>query len=86
MADLGSRLEALECRACGQEIGPDRLVGICPNCGHTLFARYRTDGFDARAWWASLGSRPWSLWRYREMLPVRSAEAVTTRGGGCTSI
>jgi threonine synthase len=86
MSDTGSRLKVLECRACCTEVDPKRLVGTCPSCGHTLFARYRTGDFDARAWWASLEGRPWTLFRYREMLPVHDASAVTTLGEGCTAI
>ncbi len=86
MGETGSRLEALVCRACGAETAADVRVGTCPSCGHTLFARYRTEGLDARAWWDSLGNRPWTLWRYREMLPVRREEAVATLGEGCTAV
>ncbi len=86
MGGTGSRLDRLACRGCGRDSEPDRLIGTCPECGQALFAEYRTDRFDARSWWASLGNRPWTLWRYREMLPVREEAAVTTLGEGCTAI
>jgi len=79
-----SRLSYLECRACCTQLEPDRPVGTCPTCGHTLFAGYDTVGWDARTWWAELQSRPATLWRYRELLPVRESARVATLGEGFT--
>ena len=82
----GSRLAGLECRACCAQHSADHVVGSCPSCGHTLFAVYSTDRWDARAWWRSLAGRPATLWRYRELLPVRATEHITTLGEGFTPI
>jgi len=82
----GSRLSALECRACCSQVGFVNPVGTCPTCGHTLFAIYDTADWDARAWWKSLAGRPSTLWRYRELLPVQEMANVVTLGEGFTPI
>ena len=82
----GSRLTALECRACCTSIEADHPVGTCPTCGHTLFAVYDTKGWDGKAWWDGLVGRPATLWRYRELLPVREMARIVTLGEGFTPI
>ena len=86
MSTTGSLLRALECRACGGEVDPNHLVGTCPTCGHALLATYDLARLDARHWWSALADRPRSLWRYHELLPVQSFEAVVTLGEGCTPL
>jgi threonine synthase len=82
MTGTGSLLVSLDCRACCSQFDPDRSVGPCPTCGHTLLATYDLSKLDGRAWWDGLGGRVASLWRYRELLPVRSVEQVVTLGEG----
>jgi len=81
-----SRLIGLECRACCTSCSSESPVGTCPTCGHTLFAVYRFDDWDARSWWRKLAERPRSLWRYRELLPVRSEREVVTLGEGFSPV
>jgi threonine synthase len=81
-ASTGSRLKSLECRACCTVVDPDTPHGPCPTCGHTLFATYDLEGLDGRAWLRSLAGRPPSLWRYRELLPVRDPAAIASLGEG----
>ncbi len=86
MTDTGSLLTSLECRACCTTVDPERPVGTCPTCGHTLLAAYRLDRLDGPAWWDSLLARPPMLWRYAELLPVRRAESIVTLGEGYSPI
>jgi threonine synthase len=86
MAETGSLLTGLECRSCCTTLGADRVVGICPTCGHTLFATYdlekgRTDRILDR-----FRERPFNLWRYRELLPVQDASQIVTLGEGGTPV
>ena len=53
---------------------------MCPACGHTLFARYDLDRLDGRSWWGELRDRPPTLWRYRELLPVRDDRNIVSLG------
>ena len=80
MAATGSLLRALVCRACCAEVGSDELRGTCPTCGHTLSAEYDLGRLDGPAWWNELSHREPTLWKYRELLPVRERSAVVTLG------
>ncbi len=84
MSSTGSLLSALECRACCTQVEPNHLVGTCPTCGHALLAVYDLTRVDGPRWWSSLAGRPRTLWRYRELLPVQSSDAIVTLGEGCT--
>jgi threonine synthase len=39
-----------------------------------------------RAWWRRLAQRPWTLWRYRELLPVRDFAGRVDLGEGGTPL
>ena len=86
MGDTGSLLASLECRACCSQVDASRPVGTCPTCGHTLFATYDITRLQPRTWRTRLGQRPASLWRYRELLPVRRPESVASLGEGFSPI
>lgn len=86
MPGTGSRFEGLSCPACGADVGIDRPVGPCPACGSTLFARYALPAFNGPRWWRSLAGRATTLWRYRELLPVRDPEHIVSLGEGCSPV
>jgi threonine synthase len=75
-----SFLSGLECRACCTTVKPDRLIGVCPTCGHTLLATYDLEAARAVLTPARWKERPGGVWRYRELLPVRSLDSVVTLG------
>ncbi|HVB96457.1 MAG TPA: threonine synthase [Chloroflexota bacterium] len=79
-------LDHLECSACAATYDADQLHTVCPSCGKVLIAKYdlkkvrdavRPDDFTRRSG---------SLWRYREVLPVRNPENVVTLGEGWTPL
>ncbi len=80
MIDGVSLLSGLECRACCTLVEADRLIGVCPTCGHALLATYRLEdappGFRPEHW----RTRPGGVWRYRELLPVRASRAIASLG------
>ncbi|MGA8710844.1 MAG: threonine synthase [Thermoplasmata archaeon] len=82
----GTRITALECRACCTQTDAGAVATTCPTCGQTLFAVYDTAHLDGRTWWNALPGRPANLWRYRELLPVREVRNITTLGEGFTPI
>ncbi len=86
MGATGSCLKGLHCRGCGNDLGADAPVGTCPTCGGALFATYDLDSLDAREWWRSLPPRPGSLWRFRELLPIRDDSHIVTLGEGGSAI
>jgi threonine synthase len=81
-----SALTVLECSRCSAgPYGADRVQGTC-ECGAPLLARY---DLAAAASWTGPGqiaTRPPSLWRYHELLPVSSAGSVVSFGEGLTPL
>jgi threonine synthase len=61
----------------------DELSSTCPQDGAPLLVRYAP--LPAK-WRFSLASRPWTMWRYREMLPVAADEEPVSLGEGATPL
>jgi len=81
-----SFLRRLECTACNAVSDADSLHTVCPKCGKVLFARYDLPAVREALRPSDLCNRPWNLWRYRELLPLRKPEHVVTLGEGMTPI
>jgi threonine synthase len=80
-----SHLAYLECSACGERYDADRPQNLCA-CGSPLLARYDLSALADTLTPGDLSDRPPSLWRYRELLPVRDPEHITTFGEGMTPL
>jgi threonine synthase len=76
----------LECTASGARYEAGLLYNLAPESGKPLYARYdlvrarRTMTKDA------LRARPFTLWRYREVLPVQDDANIVTLGEGGTPL
>jgi len=81
-----SYLRALECTACARELDADAVQGTCPRCGKVLFARYDLGGLKKAVRPDDLRGRRWDMWRYHELLPVRSEANLVTLGEGMTPL
>jgi threonine synthase len=82
---MKSLLDHLECTACGRRLSADDLHSVCPDCGKVLFARYdlaAAQGLSPR----DLHGRTWTMWRYRELMPVRDDANIVTLGEGMTPL
>jgi len=70
----------LECSRCQEDFPVDQIAQVCKNDGGPLLVRYDLrrvrDGISRDA----LGSRPSTLWRYRELLPHEDGDAVVSLG------
>jgi threonine synthase len=74
----------LACSVCSATASPDRLPTVCPSCGQPWLVRYaRTPDPALRT---RLASRPATMWRYREWLPLRPGEEPVTLGEGMTPL
>lgn len=80
-----SALSHLECSRCRQRHDADVVQGVC-SCGSPLAARYDLSAVKATVTRDDIGTREPTLWRYRELLPVRSPEAVVSLGEGMTPL
>jgi len=80
-----SFLSHLECSRTGATYDADRVQGVS-DVGAPLLARYDLEQVRAGVVPAQIASRPPTLWRYHEMLPVRDPAHVTTLGEGMTPL
>jgi threonine synthase len=81
-----SMLTHLECARCGHRHDADRLANLC-ECGGPLLARYDLESVGRAVDPAKLRQRAdRSLWRYRELLPVRDPRHVVSLGEGGTPL
>ncbi len=80
-----SALAHLECPRCGAAHGADAVIGLC-TCGSPLLARYDLDLVARTLAPPVIATRPPSLWRYHEVLPVRDRANVVTLGEGMTPL
>jgi threonine synthase len=77
--ELPTFVTHLECSLTGERYPADQLHGLS-KAGKPLLVRYDLDGIRRALPRDALASRPQTLWRYREMLPVRRAENVLSLG------
>ncbi|HYM72738.1 MAG TPA: threonine synthase [Stellaceae bacterium] len=69
----------LECGLTGERYEADVVQGLS-KAGRPLLVRYDLDGLRRALTRDMLAARPQTLWRYREMLPVRRPENVVSLG------
>ena len=76
----------LDCSACvpRRTRAADGLPGVCEVCGAPYLVRYGEPP-DVQAK-QRLAARPWTMWRYREWLPLAAGENPVTLGEGGTPL
>jgi len=74
---------SLECSSCGKTRAAEGLAGVC-ECGQPYLVRYAAvPPPGARS---ALAERDWTMWRYREWLPLAEGEQPVTLGEGGTPL
>ncbi len=68
----------LECANCGQHYDAALVHNLCTACQRPLWVRYDLPAVRSALPRAALHTRPRTLWRYRELLPLRSAENIVS--------
>lgn len=84
MAPIDSVIEYIECRDCGTRFDLDLSEFPCPECEGILDPKYDYQNLD-------IGPETWerrggSMWKYRELLPVREKDAIVSMGEGDTPL
>ena len=79
-------LTHLACTACHKEHDAAVPQNVCITCGKPLFAHYDLVAAAKTLTKESLRTREKSLWRYREVLPVKNAVDIVTLGEGWTPL
>jgi len=83
----GSELTHLEGGLSGRRYEAAQLIGVDPSDGKPLLARYDLDAAARTLTPSGLAARSTGgLWRWHELLPVRSWEFVTYMGEGSTPL
>ena len=83
---MTSYLDHLECTYCSAVYDADRLLRTCPEDGKVLFARYDLEAAAKALPRERLASRPSTMWRYEEVMPVRDPANIVTLGEGFTPL
>ena len=75
----------LQCSKCGKIYEANRLHQLC-QCGKPLLVRYDLERIRKEVKRDDIASRVNSLWRYRELLPVRDDGNIVSMGEGMTPL
>ncbi|MCY1081850.1 threonine synthase [Archangium lansingense] len=78
-------LSHLECSRCRKTHDADRVQNLC-DCGGPLLVRYDLKAVAKAVRPSDLAGRVSSLWRYREVLPLRDDKNLVTLGEGMTPL
>ena len=79
-----SSLTALACSLCGTRYDAGRLQNLCPDDGSPLLARYDLAAVTTSP--RDIQTRPPDLWRYHELLPLSSPDAIVSLGETLTPL
>lgn len=82
-----SKKISLECKNCGWHAEYTEPVKRCPVCNDDIiYARYDLQALRAQDWAAQVKQRKPGLWRYHELLPVKSTDSIVSLGEGGTPL
>lgn len=76
----------LECSACNTIHERGKLWNLCIKCSKPLLVRYDLASVSKKFTRESLTSRPSTMWRYSDVLPVENPLNVVTLGEGFTQL
>ena len=85
IADTPTFVSHLECSLKGDRYAPEKPHNLS-QANKPLLVRYDLPALSASVDKQQLASRPAGMWRYREFLPVRKTENVTSLGEVCTPL
>ena len=82
-----SSISHLACSCCGKEYNSNELQGYATCCNKPLVAKYNLDEeLSVNFFHDLLLSRPSTMWRYKEVLPVLDEKNIVSLGEGMTPI
>jgi threonine synthase len=76
----------LECSSCRREYPARQIHNTCTDCGKPLLVRYDLERISKFMTKQVLFGRAPTMWRYREVLPVRREENMISLGEGWTPL
>jgi threonine synthase len=75
-----------ECINCKKTYGIDEIVYFCKKCGDILEIKFGLEELDEAFQKSEWRSKPLSVWRYRDFLPIHEATQTVTLGEGGTGL
>ncbi|MBW2307413.1 MAG: threonine synthase [Deltaproteobacteria bacterium] len=82
---MSGYLHGLECTKCDAYYQGDTTRALC-DCGSPLLVRYELEAIRKAVTPKDIACRLPSMWRYRELLPVRDDKAIVTMREGFTPL
>ncbi|UCF19528.1 MAG: threonine synthase [Gemmatimonadota bacterium] len=76
----------LHCSRCGWQRDPEGTPGVCEVCGAPLLVDYPLEQLAEHFRPESVEGRPWTMWRYREVMPLAVDEHPISLGEGGTPL
>lgn len=76
----------LECSNCSTQYPAGQLHALCTKCQKPLLVRYDLNAVSQRLTKEHLAGRPSSMWRYREVLPLKDDAHLVSLGEGMTPL
>ena len=86
MKSTGTTLIHLECSKCNAEYSKDSIYNLSDCCSLPLFPKYDYDKARECLKRRMLSDRNPNMWRYKEIMPVKYEENITTLGEGFTPL
>lgn len=86
MPQTRSCLDHLECPECRKSYPAETVQTICPDCESPLLARYDLAAAKSRLDRDAFASRPATMWRWKELMPVRDEDRIVGLGEGATPL
>lgn len=80
-----SFISHLSCSSCHRSFSADILLNTC-SCGHPLIVNYRIDDLKKQLNRSDIDKRAKNLWRFHELLPVKSRKSVISLEEGYTPL
>jgi threonine synthase len=76
----------LECANCSERYDANLVHGLCVKCRRPLWVRYDLDAVGKAVSRSDLAARPQTMWRYRELLPVKDDASIVSLAESMTPL
>ncbi len=76
----------MRCMECGWTYSLDDMVYRCERCDYPLEVQYDYDIMASTSSRETFKNRGWTIWRYRELLPIRDVSNIISSGEGGTPL
>ena len=83
---MNSTIQHLQCSSCSNIYPHTVPQNICPSCGKPLFARYALEQLAGTWTPEHIATRPPTLWRYSELLPIQDSAHIVSLGETMTPL